>query len=73
MELKSLPSVSNDYIINFRKLGVKRVNIKNYQNLFETTKKRSKKLHYSKVIIKYKEHIKRTWSVIKEAMGKEKN
>ena len=46
---------------------------KNYKNLFETIKKRSKKLHYSKLIIKYKENIKKTWSVIKEAIGKEKN
>ena len=33
---------------------------KNYKNLFETIKKRSKKLHYSKLIIKYKENIKKT-------------
>ena len=46
---------------------------KNYKNLFETIKKRSKKLHYSKLIIKYKENIKKTWSVIKEAIGKEKS
>ena len=45
---------------------------KNYKNLFETIEKRSKKLHYSKLIIKYKENIKKTWSVIKEAIGKEK-
>ena len=32
---------------------------KNYKNLFETIKKRSKKLHYSKLIIKYKENIKK--------------
>ena len=31
---------------------------KNYKNLFKTIKKRSKKLHYSKLIIKYKENIK---------------
>ena len=30
---------------------------KYYENLFETIKKRSKKLHYSKLIIKYKENI----------------
>ena len=46
---------------------------KNYKNLFETIKKRSKKLHYSKLIIKYKENIKKTWSAIKEAIEKEKN
>ena len=32
---------------------------KSYKNLFETIKKRSKKLHYSKLIIKYKENIKK--------------
>ena len=31
---------------------------KSYKNLFEPIKKRSKKLHYSKIIIKYKENIK---------------
>ena len=29
---------------------------KNYRNLFDTIKKRPKKLHYSKLIIKYKEN-----------------
>ena len=43
---------------------------KNYKNLFETIKKLSKKLHYSKLIIKYTEIITKTWSVIKEATGK---
>ena len=32
---------------------------KNYKNLFETIKKSSTKLHYSKLIIKYKEDIKK--------------
>ena len=41
-----------------------------YKNSFETMKKRSNKLHYSKLIIKYKENIKKRWSVIKEAIGK---
>ena len=45
---------------------------KNYQRLFETIKKRSKKLHFSKLIFKYKDNLKKTWSVIKEAIGKEK-
>ena len=45
---------------------------KNYKNLFEAIKKRSKKLRFSKLIIKYKENIKKAWSVIKEAIGKEK-
>ena len=45
---------------------------KNYKRLFETIKKRSKKLHFSKLIVKYKDNIKKTWSVIKEVIGKEK-
>ena len=45
---------------------------KNYKRLFETIKKRSKKLHYSNLIVKYKDNIKKTWSVIKEAIGKER-
>ena len=45
---------------------------KNYKRLFEAIKKRSKKLHFSKSIVKYKDHIKKTWSVIKEVIGKKK-
>ena len=40
--------------------------------MFETIKKRSKKLHFSKLIVKYKDNIKKTWFVIKEVIGKEK-
>ena len=39
---------------------------------FESIKKRSKKLYFSKLILKYKNNIKKTWQVIKEAIGKEK-
>ena len=46
---------------------------KNYKNLFGKIKKRSKKLHYSKLIIEYSKNVKKPWSVIKEAIGKEKN
>ena len=45
---------------------------KNYERLFETIKKRSKRLHFSKLIVKYKDNIKKIWSVIKEVIGKEK-
>ena len=31
-----------------------------------------KKLHFSKLILKYKNNIKKTWQIIKEAIGKEK-
>ena len=43
-----------------------------YKKLFESIKKWSKKLYFSKLILKYKNNIKKTWQVIKEAMGKEK-
>ena len=43
-----------------------------YKKLFESIKKRSKKLHFSKLLLKYKNNIKKTWQVIKEAIGKEK-
>ena len=38
---------------------------KNYKKLFEQIRKRAKRLHFSKLIIKYKNKIKMTWSVIK--------
>ena len=43
---------------------------KNYQNLFEQVKKRAKRIHFSNLIMKYKNNFKMTWSVIKEAIGK---
>ena len=45
---------------------------KNYKHLFEAVKKRSKKLHFSKLILRYKNNIKKTWEVIKECIGKKK-
>ena len=44
-----------------------------YKKLFESLKKRSKKMHYSNLILKFKDNIKKTWQVIKEALGKEKS
>ena len=35
-----------------------------YEKLFESIKKRSKKLYFSKLILKYKNNIKKTWQVI---------
>ena len=35
-----------------------------YKNLFESIKKRSKKLYFSKLILKYKNNIKKNWQVI---------
>ena len=42
---------------------------KNYKNSFEQIKQRAKRIHFSNLIIKYK-NIKMTRSVIKEAIGK---
>ena len=41
-----------------------------YKRLFESIKKPSKKLYFSKIILNYKSNIKKTWQVIKEAIGK---
>ena len=41
-----------------------------YKNLFEQIKKRAKRLHFSKLIIKNKNNMKMAWSVIKEAIGR---
>ena len=43
-----------------------------YKRLFESIKKPSKKLYFSKLILKYKNNIKKTWHIIKEVIGKEK-
>ena len=45
---------------------------KNYKKLFESIKKRSKKLYFSNLIVKYKNNIKKTWEVIRESIGKGK-
>ena len=45
---------------------------KNYKKLFKSMKRRSKTLYFSKLILKYKSNIKKTWQIIKEAIGKEK-
>ena len=41
-----------------------------YKKIFESIKK--KKLYFSKLILKYKNNIKKTWQAIKEAIGQEK-
>ena len=50
----------------------KKKEYQDYKKLFESIKKLSKKLFFSKLILKYKSNIKKTWQVIKEAIGKEK-
>ena len=51
---------------------LKKREYQDYKKFFESIKKRSKKLYFSKLILKYKNNIKKTWHVIKEAIGKEK-
>ena len=43
---------------------------KTYKNLFETIKRRSKKKFYSEKLQKFKGDIKKTWSAMKEILGK---
>ena len=43
---------------------------KAYKNLFESIKRKSKKSYFSKKILHYKNHMNRTWSVMKEIIGK---
>ena len=45
---------------------------KNYKHLFEVVKKRSKILHFSKLILRYKNNIKETCKVVKKCIGKKK-
>ena len=60
MELKSLPNLTNVCLHEkfLKTRSEKReLEYKNYKNLFETIKNCSKKLNYSKLIVKYKENI----------------
>ena len=43
---------------------------KSYKSLFETIKRRSKKKFYSEKLQKFKGDAKKTWSVMKEILGK---
>ena len=43
---------------------------KSYKNIFESLKKKAKKKYYSEKISKYKHDAKKTWSIMKELMGK---
>ena len=45
-------------------------NIKITKKIFESIKKRSKKLYFSKLLLKYKNNIKKIWQVIKEVREK---
>ena len=41
-----------------------------YKNLFESIKRKSKKSYFWKKILQYKNNLKKTWSVMKEIIGK---
>ena len=43
------------------------------RKLFESVKKCSKKLHFSRLILKYQNNINKTWNVIKDAILKTKS
>ena len=43
---------------------------KTYKNLFETITRRSNKKFYSETLQKFKGNAKKTWSVMKEILGK---
>ena len=45
---------------------------KTYKLLFESVKRRSKKLHFSILILKCKNNIRKTWEIIKESTGQKK-
>ena len=45
---------------------------KNCKKLFEAIKKRSKKDRFSKLILTFKNNIKKTWEIIKDSIGKGK-
>ena len=43
---------------------------KNYKKLFVAIKKRSKKNHFSKLTLTFKNNIKKAWKIIKDLIGK---
>ena len=47
-------------------------NYKSYKTLFEKIKHNSKKTYYSKLLLKHQNNAKKTWSVMKEIIGKSK-
>ena len=66
MVLENLPSGKNVFMKFLKNLnGKNELEYKTYKKLFESIKKRSKKLHFSNLILKYEHNIKKTWEVIK--------
>ena len=56
----------------FLKHGTRQTELayKSYKSLFESLKKKAKKKYYSEKISKYKHDAKKTWSIMKELIGK---
>ena len=52
--------------------GKNELKYKTYKKLLESIKKRSKKLHFSNLILKYKHNIKKIWEIIRESIRKGK-
>ena len=48
------------------------ISYKSYRKLFESIKQRAKSQYYSKMILHYKDNIKKTWQIMKEVIGKGK-
>ena len=48
------------------------ISYKNYRKLFGSIKKRAKSQYYSKMILHYKDNIKKTWQIMKEVIRKGK-
>ena len=53
-------------------LWITEINLKAISDCLKQQKKGLRKLHYSTLIVKYKDNIKKTWSMTKEAIGKAK-
>ena len=48
------------------------IRYKTYKNLFESIKTKSKKMYYSNKLLKYKDDARKTWSIMKDIIGKAK-
>ena len=48
------------------------ISYENYRKLFESIKQRAKSQYYSKMILHYKDNIKKTWQIMKEVIDKGK-
>ena len=49
-----------------------RLSYKNYRKLFESIKQRAKSQYYLKMILHYKDNIKKIWQITKKGIGKGK-